>query len=396
MAIVGRAGGAADLGMYGIVWTTLWLMASFPNSLIWMPFTAKAPQYVAGRLRQFQAGAAVQMATIATLMLVPAAGLAIYFGRTPVLMFGSISLFFAGLMFREHSRRVSMAIDRIPRMLAIDIPSSLLQLAVLIGLVASDTFTIARAFVAIGLSCLAPLMAFACIERFERIDRSYAWGSFRQNWRLGRWLAAGSMANSCSDLSLRLAIEGLLGLAAQGRFTASLAIPSFANPVVLTAANYLRVIMAQRAAHTGSAATVRLYYQAVVAFGVAGLMLYGTIAAVAPYIAIYAFGEEFAGLERLIALNCFASWVFAISFPSESYLVTIDRGRALLIGAMLRLGTIACLAVPLLGLLGLYGAGICWAAGFFAAFVYQSIVIYRSHSVRTTYVQDQPLHGSVS
>jgi O-antigen/teichoic acid export membrane protein len=206
---------------------------------------------------------------------------------------------------------------------------------------------------------------------------------------LGKWLVGVSITGAFSELVIRFMIISLLGLSAQGRFTASFSLPNFANPVVITYTNYLRITMASRFATGGKRSVFLLLFRSVPVFLMISIGLFGAIAFFGEWAAAAVFGMQFADLGHLIAWNCLSALVSAMTLPLEAALLTLGRGKDLFLSSVGRIGCTLCLGIPLIYGFELPGASILAAIGFLAVAIIQSVYLLRQFTtVQSTHSDD--------
>jgi len=389
MAILGRSCGSEELGIYGIAFTMLWLLTSFSNSVIWIPFTMKVPMIKGHRRQRLQGSVLVHVACFLILIILPAACLTLYLGDRAFYNLIAFYVFFAGMILREHARRVSMALHQFKRLLLIDVPSSVLQVIALLMVSWSDHLSARVTMVCIGIISGIAFLISHLFDDAKMPSRKRAYLDFRRCWDLGKWLVGVSITGAFSELVIRFMIISLLGLSAQGRFTASFSLPNFANPVVITYTNYLRITMASRFATGGKRSVFLLLFRSVPVFLMISIGLFGAIAFFGEWAAAAVFGMQFADLGHLIAWNCLSALVSAMTLPLEAALLSLGRGKDLFLSSVGRIACTLCLGIPLIYGFELPGASILAAIGFLAVAIIQSVYLLRQFTtVQSTHSDD--------
>jgi Na+-driven multidrug efflux pump len=162
--IVGRACGQHELGVYGLAVSIFWLVAGIPNSLVWTPYTSRVARLPAARRAAFAGSALVHCAATALLL----AGVILSLGLLPISsLFGNewfgpmcvaLAPFTVMMLLREHVRRFNLAHLQTRDLLAIDVPTGIVQLVLLLAIVYFGTLTAASAMGAIAISCGAAVV----------------------------------------------------------------------------------------------------------------------------------------------------------------------------------------------------------------------------------------------
>lgn len=366
MVILAKSCGGHELGIYGLAFALLWMLLSFPNSTIWVPFTNKAPRISKRRLMQYQLILAYHILCVVGLMALPALALAVYLNERPVFIFCGSFAFLSGMLLREHMRRVFMAMHQFHTVLAIDAPTSILQVVSLVCISFTTHLSAPMSMLVIGTINAVPFLGYFIQLTSVRVSRRMVWRTFLGHWQLGRWLIGVSLTTTGADVLLRFAITTLLGNASHGQFAASIALQNIANPLILTAANYFRVDFSDVNSKQGVVGVCNRYAVVMRFFAMGAALFFGSIALVGEWATPLLFGDEFAGLGVVIAINSLAVFISALGLVSDAMLTTINKGKELSIASASRLLCTIFFAVPLIGYFGLVGASTTLSVGYVA------------------------------
>ena len=377
MVLVGRACGDRELGTYGVAYTLMWLSASIPYTLIWIPYTNRAPLLIDSRRIQYTKNVAIHVVCFCALMTLPTALVVWTLSNGSMKLWLGIYLFVVGMTLREHVRRVKIANLEFHRLLAVDLPVAFLQLFAL-GLAAMrEILNVESALSILGAISMLPFLIEGVAFEPMRWHRQSVFRDFQRNWKVGRWLVGSSLIGASCDSVYRFMIVQLLGIAQFGQFTAAFSLPMFANPVVMTCGNYLRVILARDWIEGGTRRIRERLHRSIFLFGFLGVLMFGTVAFLGEFGAEFAFGSKYRGLGLLISTLCAALWISMVTVPSEVVLTVIGRGRTLIYTTLLRLLIMIVAGFPLIYFLGLIGGAMALAVGFLCQCIAQTAIADR-------------------
>jgi O-antigen/teichoic acid export membrane protein len=211
------------------------------------------------------------------------------------------------ILLREFARQVALAHLETKTALLIDVAVAVIQIATVVILGNNGSLSTISAFFAIGTACGIPFVGWMVAwRRHFAIELIWFTADFLQNWRFGKWVLAGAIANSSIYFILPWLITFHHDTAAAGLFAASSTMSGLANTLVLGLANILipqaakayaaggrtqlRQVLSQFSLLFG--ATVGPFALFLIAFGgpVADLLYDGRYPGAGPIIAMLALG----------------------------------------------------------------------------------------------------------
>lgn len=371
MVVLGRYAGEIELGRYALAFTTLWLSASIPNTLVWIQFAIRSPKLSGVRSRRYERSVACHIILFSAFMVIPVSSISWALSNPSPILFVSMYTFVVGNFLREHIRRVFMSKMDLWSLLWIDLVTSALQLLALLIFVQTSSLSSAGIMLAHGLILLVPALYVLAKLQIQNAHAKEVWIDFLRNWRSGKWLVSASMIGAACDAMVRFAIVSIMGVFELGRFTAAFSLPLVVNPLMLTLSNWLRVSVARQAAACDEGQVVVRTIRLIGYFAVFGVSVFGCIAAFGEQAANAMYGKRFMGLGMTIAFVCGGLAISMASIPAEIALATTGRVRSIMFANILRFICMTIVVWPLVSIFGLVGGGLTLVIGYLAAFAVQ-------------------------
>ncbi|MEM6784133.1 MAG: lipopolysaccharide biosynthesis protein [Bacteroidota bacterium] len=364
--VVARAAGADALGLYALAFTLLLLAEAFAETLVALPYTVYSQRLGATARRSYLGSALVQVGALGIGMagLVAAGGAVAWFGVGEVGL-GSVLFALAGMLplrlLMDLGRRVAFAHHRVHTALLMDV----LLMAVLLGglgmLAATGTVTVWHVYVLYGAACLLPLwLAFRPRRRGRgsfgwRVDPKAARTDLGQNWRFGRWVAAGRLSVNGREFGIPWLLAAFAGTAAVGFMDAAMKVVGLIFPMITALANVLTPSIAAAYAEDGVGAVRRMVAQTALLMGLATGAVALALALGSEWVIAFFFGEEFSGQHAAVVVYAVATVVEAIGMPADAGLWAIERpnvGFYVNLVSLVAAFAVAGALIPSLGVLG--------------------------------------------
>jgi O-antigen/teichoic acid export membrane protein len=187
-----------ELGLYYLAVTIGILIVEFQNALVCTPLTVTAPTLSPPQRRRFNGSAAIHqlvMSAVITLALLLSAFAIGAPSHKPMLFTCAITAAAIGL--RNFARFLNFSLHRPHIACLADWVVTVLQLSGIVLLVHGHHLNAASAVGVIGIcSMVGGTLALLLSRQFITLDLAAAWGDFRDNWRLSRWVfASGIIGN---------------------------------------------------------------------------------------------------------------------------------------------------------------------------------------------------------
>ncbi len=367
--VVGRIPGTGreELGVYALAVTTFWLLAGIPNSLVWTPYTSRAPRLSAKRRDVYAGSSALHMTLIALAM----AGLILVAAMIPIPnltdndwfrpMCLALVPFTLMMLFREHIRRFCLTHLYTRDLLLIDIPIAALQLLLLLWLARWNSLTSTTALLSAAAACL-PAVAWFYTQRHRfQFNRERAVVHWNYNLVFGRWLMAVSLAWLVADASYRWIVGWAYGLDALGGFAAAQTTVMFISPLMLTVQNFGRALSANRYARGGMAELRHITWHATLLVAATGGAAFLCLAAVGGFVVQFIYGSQYMGLGVVVATLSLGMFTRILMIPIDAAMVTLQQGRIMFIAMFAQLVAVVVAGFPLIFWIGLPGVGYAMA-----------------------------------
>ena len=160
---------------------------------------------------------AITVASIAVAVLAFEWGLG--FSNPSLALVASLALTIPLLMVRDQIRAISAANFEFGTQLVLDIGIGVIQFGGLFCLAWSNQFSIASAYVAMGLACLIPSVIWLWLHRrMLEIDRTKIVSDWRHNWLYSRWLVGARVLGIFGYLVVPWMVAYFLDKSATGAF----------------------------------------------------------------------------------------------------------------------------------------------------------------------------------
>jgi O-antigen/teichoic acid export membrane protein len=371
-----------ELGIYGLGFTIVVLVAGIPKALVWTPYTAHWPRIEPLDRSRYSASVTLHMIAIS---LLTACGLGVValclsmakLDAALTRLFVCLAPSLIVMLLREHVRRLCLAWMRLVEVLCLDAFISILQVAGVWVLLREGQLTGANAYLAV---CAANIPALAWIvwrAREFTFDRKSIWRHAHQNWNFSKWIFAGAVAVLLSNGLYRWLLKFFHGTSAVGDVTSVQNIILVVNPILLGIANYLAPASATVYAVSGKRALERFVIRASLLLAAALGLFYFGLAAVGETVIEYAFGPAFGGQGPLVMILACGLFSEALLMPIEVGILTAERGDFLFRTAILRLVVTATLGAVLVWRLEAFGLGWGMLVGNGLALAWEWFVFHR-------------------
>jgi O-antigen/teichoic acid export membrane protein len=331
--IVGRAAGAAELGVYSLGLSIAILAGVLQESLVSTPYTIYSSRLAPEERRAYAGGVLggqIGLTALAiTVVVIGAilAGAGFDAGPSPVLL-TALAAALPFVLFRDFARRFSFAHYWMGTALVMDIGVSLLQLGLLMAAAAWGLLSGWAAFVAAGSACAVAGAAWwmAAGRREIRMAHAAVRGALVRNWTLGRWIVASQIVSTVnSDVVLVWLIAFMLGDGATGLFAAAVTVVAFSNPVMLGATHGLTPRIARAFAEGGPPDVRRVVGQATCWLIAATTLFALVVVAVAGRLLGALYGPAFSGQATTAIILAASTVVSSSTVGANIGLVALER-----------------------------------------------------------------------
>lgn len=244
LVLLGRLGGAEQLGYYAFAISIFMVVLAIQEALITRPYTIRLPEHAASRA-DF---AFETLAAAAMLAAVAGAGLSVFalayawaLGPTDlVLILASLGCALPFMLLREFVRRHAFADLKFGLAAAFDVTIVLATIGAALLLLAFGSLSAASVIVTTGASCAAIVCMWLLANR-----SAFSWRALllvhnaMENWRLGRWLLLGQLGVQVQGYAFPWLVMLYLGPSTAGALAACMTIVSFSNPMLQGFFNFL-------------------------------------------------------------------------------------------------------------------------------------------------------------
>lgn len=242
--IIARFCDKAQLGLYLLAWSTIFIFNEVLSAVITTPYVVMSPTLQSERQAGYRGSALlhqVLLSLVAVLVLSPV-GLWLRFGKRSELgaLLEVVSGLLIILLFREFSRRMWFAHLEMRAAVLADTGASLLQMLLLGTIIAAKHLNAATAYAAIATAAAVPSTAWLLMYRKRlRLSAPTALRDFRMNWGLAKWIACSGAFWAAAMYSYPWLLVWIRGASVAGIWAACYGLVALSNPVLLGFGNYL-------------------------------------------------------------------------------------------------------------------------------------------------------------
>ncbi|MCA9143994.1 MAG: lipopolysaccharide biosynthesis protein [Planctomycetaceae bacterium] len=377
--LLGRICGADQLGVYGLGFTLVVLIACAQNAWVTLPYTVFAP----GKKRrrgQFYAGSVFLQYIVLALLASIAVGLAsltrtIYFGPSELAeVFSAIAIATPAVLFWEFSRRFGFASLNTGRVLFLDLGAALAFIGGLVGLALIGHLSAANAYLVMGATygLVSAIWLLQDAKRF-RFSLRLARRELRPHWTFGRWVFASETALMARSYVVPWMVAMWLDATATGIFVAYATIVVLANPVLIGLSNVLAPDLASTYAIQGIVEVRRFVFKTTAIVGVSMLFFTIFLMVGGEQLITVAYGSDFSGYRACVLILALGIFAEAVGMPSYTGLWSIGRPNLCFMACITGLVATVSLTAALTPLLGIDGAAIGYSSGKLVSAIVQVI-----------------------
>ena len=286
--LLARFLGPSDYGQFILAYNVILFIWGLQLALLISPMMVLGPAQPTSQENEYYRVLVLQQALFslfATAALLTCAGLAIR--AIPAWGLGLAWAFIPALIgftCQDFSRRYLFVRNRTRAALRNDVVTHAAKLAILVGVAAHFTLTVAAAFWIIGLSSLAGIASAVDFRntsgRYEMPNLRRLAHVTRQHLQFGKWLVAESIVFWFGNQLILYVAGSLVSLSAVGAITAAKNVVGGVNILFLTLEN-LVISRAVRAYADGGEAALKRYLRRIAMLGGAGILAVVIVAAAA-------------------------------------------------------------------------------------------------------------------
>ena len=377
--LLGRMCGADALGVYGLGFTFVVLVACIQNALVTLPYTVLAPRRKRRR-SEFYAGSVfllfIAMALLASLVLgLVSLTRTSYLGATDLArVFAAIAVVTPPILLWEFSRRFGFAKLNAGRVLLLDVCAAVAFTSGLFALAVLGRLSAASAYIVMGAAygLVSAIWLLRGEQRF-RFSLRLARQELLPHWRFGRWAFASETALMARGYIVPWMVAIWLDPTATGIFIAYATIVVLANPVLIGLSNVLAPDLAVTYASEGVPAVRKFVAKTTSAVSAGMLIFMFFLMVVGERIITVTYGSDFGGYHSCVLVLAFGIFAEAAGMPSYTGLWSIGRPNLCFLATVAGLVITVGLTAIMTPRLGITGAAIGYSSGKLVSSVLQVI-----------------------
>jgi O-antigen/teichoic acid export membrane protein len=360
--LLGRLGGADELGLFMIFFPLLFIAIALQESLITAPYTVHAAGHAEASAGRSYLGSVLKhsllLSVAASLVfLISAVVLEWLDYQSFAAVAAALALAAPCVLLREFARRVVYAELKPQAAILISGGVSALQLAMMTALYAMGELTAANSFLAMGASSLLVgawwLFARRSSIQLRGVPTADA---FWQNWELGSW----SVATQVGEIVRTQMFPWLLAVALDqttvGIFAACAVTAALVTPLHVALSNLLLPQFAQALKQGGTAAADRLMWQATSWLTAVMSVFLAVVIICSSWLVPSIYGSQFVGTQHALIVLTLAQVVGGASLPAARALFVMERPDQVFISHLVGIVVNMGLGLPMVYYWGVTGA----------------------------------------
>ena len=363
--LLGRWAGAAELGLYSLVFTLVCVAIALQESLITAPYTVYALHHPEGEARRRYLGGVLAHSNILGVLLAVVAGVgATAFVRMGDAVYAHVSFALAlalpCVLLREFARRIVYAEMKPEDAVAISGVTGAMQLVLMGALQAAGRLDATTALLTLAISSALG----GGVWLFRRRSAFKFRGApireaFNQNWTVGKW----SFATQVGEIVRTQMFPWLLAIAADnttvGVFAACSAIAALPTPLHIAVSNLLipQLIHAEKTG--GVAAAHRLMWQATAWLAAVMAPFCLVVAIFGDRLVLWGYGSKFlgvAGIGHALLVLALSQLLNGVSLPAARALFALRGADKAFVSQMIGIVVNLALGLPMVERWGIVGA----------------------------------------
>ena len=356
--LVGRWGGAVDLGEYSLAFSIAMILYALQRAILIAPFVVIKNKFDSEKQEE------IRGSIVACTVLFAAAGmsvmLAIGYTLNLTIAYALAFTLFAGLL-RELVRQLAIAELSFLRSLVIDVTASVIQLTMIVA-VSFTTGAIQAEFaiICIGVACavVAAGAIFHCRSEYTFRRHSFL-GDLALLWPVGRWVGVSQMLATAQAFLMPWIMALCHSIELAGIYAACWTLVQFVSPAIEAIGNVLNSALAfsveQRnwAEMRSRVLTTSVIFAAIMG----GVLILAVIFGHAALLKIY--GTDFANHSQILIVLAISAAISSLGFPMAKLLIHLGYAAHNFGIVLVTLIASAIAALILLPSIGVSGAA--WA-----------------------------------
>jgi O-antigen/teichoic acid export membrane protein len=364
--LLGRMVSLDELGVYYLALSIVYFARGIQEQLVCAPYMIYCSRKQ-GDAQALYAGSALlhQCGIMAVTAAILAAALAL--GLLPANATGAFWLLVAAaplLLIREFFRQSAFAHLDLKGAIALDIASSLLQLAVLLTLALTGRLTVVSTLATLAVASGLPAIAWLAAGRRRMVGRwSAALADFVQNWNFARWALASQLLACTTPYVMPWVVALMHGEAQTGLLGGCTTLVGLSNTFLQGLCNFLSPHAARAFAEGGLAELQSVLKKTALLFAATLGLLAIAGFTIGEQAALIVYGPQFAGTGWIIGVLSLSVLANSLGVTAGNGLWAMERPSANFYADLCSLGVVIVATVVLVPLFGPLGAAVAILSG---------------------------------
>jgi O-antigen/teichoic acid export membrane protein len=390
--IVARAGAAHEFGLFFLGLRITDYFREIGNVLIWSPYMFLSPQLRQAEHARYTGSTLIHqvgfsflgaLLLIFTTFLLPSLSQP----AEVVSAMWPLALVAAMVPLQEYSRRICFANLQTTAVIVFDGIVTLLQLGGLALLAHTGRLSVKNAYWLIGAANGAAALCWVVWARGDRtLAKDQVLPDFQRNFAMGKWLLGGNLTLLAGQQVFPWSLGVLHGAAATGAYAASEGVINFIRAFMISVQNHLGPSLAHAWARGGAAQLQRVVQRSTLLLGIVVGGLCAITALLGGTLVRLIYGNQYKGLQLLVALLAANIFVQAITISHAYALSAADRPEINFKINLIGLGLCISVGLILVKSFGPLGAAI----GLLLASLIASLLRCAAYSKHVIRVKEKP------
>lgn len=377
--LIAKLTSPSELGYYVTAFSLTMFASALQLGLITAPYMMRCQGLERDSAKAYAGNSLLQqltlsLLTIALLGALAAAAFVFQPGHALAPLLAVLAVSLPLYAVREFYRRIAYAHLHMGMAASMSLVASIIQLVFILAVAYVGSLNAMTAILGLGLgSAAAVAMSIWMLKELFTIDGQGFRDDLSTNWATGKWICGDQLVIVSRGYSMHWVLMVLLGPATTGLYTACASFVMLSNPIQIGFSSYFSARVAA-AFHQGGLAKMNAVLSQArwVLVGIIGM--FATVLVFGgEWLAVTAYGSEYAGTGALIAVMAITTVIFAVDLSPHLGLWVLSHADFNFRANTIGLVTIIVTGIPLSLWLGVLGAGIAPLIGTTVAFVLKQV-----------------------